>query len=49
MKLWDFSTGRPLATLDEHGEDRVEQILFSPDAKTVITLSFKSVRVWDLE
>jgi serine/threonine protein kinase len=45
--LWDVATGAPLASLDGH-TDRVRGAAFSPDSKTVATVSDdRTGRLWD--
>jgi WD40 repeat protein len=49
LKIWDFASGRILATLEGHAES-VLACAVTPDGRRVISASDdKTLKVWDLE
>jgi WD40 repeat protein len=49
VELWDAATGRGIATLDGPYDDNVEDIVFSPDNKTVVSRHLSdTIILWDV-
>jgi len=48
VRLWDASTGAPLATLQGH-MDCVNSVVFTPDRQSIVSCSYdKTIRIWDI-
>src|SRR5262249_49757859 len=50
MKLWDLATGKERVTLEEPPlhDDYVEFIAFSPDGRTLASVSDDMIKLWDV-
>ncbi len=50
MQLWSVATGTRLAAPLPHAEGAVDNVVFAPDGRTLLTLTSNGiVRLWDSE
>ena len=47
VRLWEVATQTEVGTLEGH-TDRVASVAFSPDGKSLVSGSWRTVRLWDL-
>ena len=49
IKIWDSATGDELMELLGHKENHIESLAISPDGKRIVSGSFATTKLWDID